>query len=264
MLRPHEPPPVEVLREDVRSRLVLVCDHASNRIPEALGTLGVSDDDRATHIGWDIGAAVVARHMSALLDAPLVLAGYSRLAVDVNRPTDAPSAMPEVSGGVPIPGNHGLDEAARAARIQAMFAPYHAAITRLLDARAALPGGPVLLAIHSFTPELLGQKRPWHVGTLYGVDARLARAFYERLVADPALCVGDNEPYRVSKGSDYTLPVHGEERGILHTAIEIRQDGVASEEGARGWAERLAGIWGEIIGSLGAGTDCPEPQLPMP
>lgn len=246
LLAHDEPPPFEIVRPRARSRVVLTCDHASNRIPASLGRLGVPSEQLATHIGWDIGAAQVARRMSERLDATLVLAGWSRLVVDCNRPPHVESAMPRVSGGVPIPGNEPLDDAARAARVEAIHAPYHAAIARQLDARAEAGLRPVLLSIHSFTPELLGQKRPWPIALLYGRDARLAHAFRDALGRDPTLHVGDNEPYRVSDESDFTIPVHGERRGILHTAFEIRQDGIEREEGAHAWGERLAALWREL------------------
>jgi predicted N-formylglutamate amidohydrolase len=246
LLAHDEPPPFEIVRPEGRSRVVLTCDHASARIPRALGDLGVSTADRATHIAWDIGAAEVARRMSERLDATLVLAGYSRLVVDCNRPPHVASAMPAVTGGVPIPGNSSLDEATRAARVESFHAPYHRAITRLLDERAAQGRPPVLLSIHSFTPELQGQRRPWPIALLYGRDARLAHACRDALRRDPTLSddlVGDNQPYRVSDESDFTIPVHGERRGLLHTAFEIRQDGIDRTDGALAWADRLAALW---------------------
>ncbi len=244
MLQPHEPPAFEVVRPHARSRVLLVCDHASNRIPEALGSLGLSAETLGTHIGWDIGAAAVARHLSELLDATLVLSGYSRLVIDCNRPPEVASSIPTVSGGVVIPGNEGIDETEREARRRTFFESYHAAIAAILDARAARGGAAsvMLLAIHSFTPELLGEKRPWPISLLYGSDARLAHACRDGLRRDPGLLVGDNEPYHVSAGSDHTIPVHGEARGLLHTAFEIRQDGVADAAGARAWAERIAAL----------------------
>lgn len=251
LLAQNEPAPFEIVRPDGRSRVVLTCDHASARIPRALGDLGVSAADRATHIAWDIGAADVARRLSERLDATLVLAGYSRLVVDCNRPPHVDGAMPAVSGGVPIPGNASLDDAARAARVEAFHAPYHGAIARLLDARLAGGGAPVLLSIHSFTPSLLGQRRPWPIALLYGRDARVAHPFRDALRRDPTLAVGDNEPYRVSDESDYTIPMHGERRGILHTAFEIRQDGVAHLAGAHAWADRLAALWAELSPAFG-------------
>lgn len=246
MLFPHEPPPVDTLRQQAPSRLVLVCDHASNRIPERLGTLGLTPADLTAHIAWDIGAADVARHLSERFDAPLVLSGYSRLVIDMNRPHHVPTLIPEVTGGVIIPGNQGLTDADKALRIATFHAPYHAAIRGILDAKSARVR-PILLAIHSFTPELLGQRRPWQIGMLYGKDTRIAHAFLAKLRRDPSLCVGDNEPYHVSADTDCTIPVHGEATGVLHTAIEIRQDGLATPEGRLLWAERIAAIVEEIL-----------------
>lgn len=244
MLRPHEPPPFEIVRPTSQSPVVLICDHASHRIPEALGDLGVSEADRLTHIGWDIGAANVARRLSELLDATLVLTGYSRLVVDCNRPVHVSSAMPEVTGGVTIPGNIGLTAEQRQARVEAFHRPYHEAIARELDRRPT----PVMLSIHSFTPQpLYGAERPWPISLLYGRDSCLARLFLEALRADdPSLHVGDNEPYRVSDETDWAIPVHGVKRGILHTAFEIRQDGIESLAGAHAWADRIAQAWSRI------------------
>src|SRR5689334_7199820 len=129
MLRAHEPPAFEVVRPDAPSRLVLVCDHASCRIPAALGTLGLPRPTIETHIGWDIGAAVVARHLSEMLDATLVLSGYSRLVIDCNRPIHVPGSIPVLTGGVVVPGNEGVDEVAREARIRSFFRPYHDVIS---------------------------------------------------------------------------------------------------------------------------------------
>lgn len=245
MLLPHEPSPVEVVHPGGASRVLLVCDHASNRIPEALGTLGLAPGEIDTHIGWDIGAAAVARHLSRLLDATLVLSGYSRLVIDCNRPPAVAGSVPEVSGGIPIPANVGLPPEEREARRQTFFQPYHSTIESILEERARHPRrqSPVLLSIHSFTPELFGQKRPWPISLLYGKDTRLAHAFLAFLRRDPTLLVGDNEPYRVTADTDFTIPTHGEARDILHTAFEIRQNGVADPAGQRAWAERIAAGW---------------------
>lgn len=250
MLSAHEPGPFEIVHAAGRSRVLICCDHASRRIPSALGSLGVSEADRATHIGWDIGAAEVARRLSSLLDATLVLSGYSRLVVDCNRPPQVPSAIPTLSGGVRIPGNEGLDDAARALRVETFHRPYHAAISAALEARLAAGHAPVLLSIHSFTPALHGEQRPWPIALLYGRDGRLAHRFRDALRRDATLLVGDNEPYRVSDDSDFTVPVHGERRGILHTAFEIRQDGVERDDDAHRWAERIAALFHELEPTL--------------
>ena len=57
---------------------------------------------------------------------------------------------------------------------------------------------------------------------------------------DPALVVGDNEPYSVDDESDYTIPQHGEKRVIPHVLIEIRHDLIEDAADQSEWAERLA------------------------
>src|SRR3954452_236378 len=109
------------------SRHVLVCEHASNRLPKSLGTLGLPESDLQRHIAWDIGAEQVARRLSRLLDAPLVLQRYSRLAFDCNRPPDSADAMPEISETTHIPGNRNLSPDAKLMRIHEIYRPFHAA-----------------------------------------------------------------------------------------------------------------------------------------
>lgn len=239
LLAPHDPAPVEVLREDGESDLVLVCDHAGHAIPAALGDLGVPEHERLRHIGWDIGAMAVARIMSARLDAPLVAQRYSRLVIDSNRRPDSPTAMPEVSETTEIPGNRGLSAADREARAAEILVPYHQAITRLLDARRAARRRTILIAVHSFTPRFKGVDRPWHIGVLYNRDPRVGHALRPLLEAEPGLVVGDNEPYAVDDATDYTIPIHGEQRGLPHVEIEMRQDLLLTEAGQEEWADRL-------------------------
>jgi predicted N-formylglutamate amidohydrolase len=142
-----------------------------------------------------------------------------------------------------IPGNEGLTDDARLARRRAIFDPYHQRITEILEARAATGQPTIVLAMHSFTPVYTGIARPWHIGTLYEHDTRLPYLLLKALRAEHGLVVGDNEPYAVREGSDYTIPVHGAARGLLHTGIEIRQDLITDEAGQREWAERLARIF---------------------
>jgi predicted N-formylglutamate amidohydrolase len=238
LLGPDEPPPVELVNADGRSSAVLVCDHASNKIPRQLGTLGLDAVQLADHIGWDPGAADVARRLSAHLDAPLVLSGYSRLVIDCNRPLHNAESIAEQSAGVPVPGNRDLSPLEREMRINALFRPYHGAISRLLDARSHKPS--LLLSIHSFTPVLNGRARPWHIGVSYGRDRRLAALMIGALAHSGNFTVGDNEPYPIEDDVDYTIPVHGEGRGLPGAMIEIRQDGIRTADGVAAWAERLA------------------------
>lgn len=253
LLEPDEPPAFELVNAGGRGRAVLTCDHASPRLPRRLGDLGVSEADRLTHIGWDIGAALVARRLAALVDAPLVLSGYSRLAIDCNRPPGAPTSIPEMTGGVEVPGNRSLAPADAAERAEALFWPYHRAVEALLDARrdAGLPT--LVVAVHSFTPSLLGQARPWRAGLLYNRDRRLADLFGASLAREPGMIVGDNEPYRVTDGGDFTVPVHGERRGLPHVLFEIRQDEISHPAGVEAWAARLASLVREAEAKLFGG-----------
>ena len=250
----------EIVNEGGRGMAVLTCDHASNRFPRRLGSLGLGPAEIASHIAWDPGAAWVARRLSRLLDAPLVLSNFSRLVVDCNRPVESPGAAPAESAGVRVPGNERLSHADAAARRTALFDPYHAAIRAVLDARRRAGRPTALLAIHSFTPHYPGETRPWTIGISYNRDRRLAVLLLAALAEEDSLVVGDNRPYSVDDESDYTIPVHGEERGIPHALIEIRQDGLASEAAAGIWADRLARAFRRIEPILDFGTAGPAPS----
>jgi len=218
--------------------MVLICDHASNRIPLSLGDLGLGPELLMDHIAWDPGAAAVARVLSEILDAPLVLSAYSRLVIDCNRPLESPESIAERSAGIEVPGNRGLTSSQRRQRVDEVFKPYHRAIGALLDARSARSS--LLLSIHSFTPHLGGVRRPWAIGVANRRDRRLAGRLVQALRDSGIGLVGDNEPYGIDDAYDYSLPNHGERRGIAHAMLEIRQDGLRDPEDARLWAERLA------------------------
>lgn len=239
LLEPDEPDPVAVLNPSGTSDFFLTADHAGRAIPRRLGRLGVPESELLRHIAWDIGIAGVTRRLSTALDATAVLQHYSRLVIDCNREPTWPTAMPEVSEHTPIPGNVGLSAEDRAARVAAVFTPYHDRIRTLLDARAAAGRRTVLVAMHSFTPVFKGAPRAMQVGVLYNRDARLAAELLEVLRAEGDLTVGDNQPYAVTEDSDYSVPTHGERRGLAHVEIEIRQDLLESEAGQAAWADRF-------------------------
>jgi predicted N-formylglutamate amidohydrolase len=239
LLAPDEPSPVERERDDGASPFVILCDHAGNRLPRALGNLGLADAELSRHIAWDIGAGGVATRLGARLDAVVVRQRYSRLAIDCNRAPDHADSIAERSEATTVPGNIGLDAAARAERRQTIFAPYHDAIAALLNSREKAGRETIVIAQHSFTPVYHGVARPWHAGMLYHRDPRLAHALGDLIRAE-GFVVGDNEPYQLSPASDYTIPVHAEARGLAYVEIELRQDLIAGEEGQAEWAERLA------------------------
>jgi predicted N-formylglutamate amidohydrolase len=240
LLDPDEAPGFEALNDTGRAPVLIVCDHASRAVPRRLEGLGLDEAVLMRHIGWDIGAAEVARRLSHTLDAPAVLSGYSRLVVDCNRFPEHASAMPEVSDGVPVPGNRGLAEADRARRLAACFEPYHRAIARRLAAFAARGIAPAILSIHSFTPVMNGVARPWHVGVLWDRDPRIAVPLIARLGADPTRVVGDNQPYSAREPVGYTMRAHADPAGLPHALVEIRQDLIDTNAGAEAWATILA------------------------
>jgi len=240
LLEPDEPGPVALANEAGRSVFFLACDHGGRAIPRRLGRLGLAEPDTYRHIAWDVGIAEVGRRLSPLLDAALIVQAYSRLVIDCNRDPSVPSSIPETSEDTEIPGNRNLSEADRAVRQNAIFRPYHDRIAAILDRRQAEGRASVLVALHSFTPVFRSVSRPWHVGVLFNRDARLAYPLLDLLRAEGDLVVGENEPYRVTDLTDYTVPVHGERRGLPHVEIEIRQDLITEPAGQTAWAERLA------------------------
>lgn len=247
LLGPKEPPPADLVNEGGRAPVFLVCDHASARMPETLGTLGLDEGDLARHIAIDIGAAALTAVLAEKFDAPAVTAGYSRLVIDCNREPADHTSIREISEGMVIPGNRRLPAEARDIRIREVFEPYHIAISAQLDAFAARGVQPVMLSMHSFTPRFRGVDRPWHVGILSGRDRRIADPLIAALSADPGLVVGDNQPYSAMHFAGYTMDAHAVRRGLASIMIEVRQDLVADDAGVAHWAETLYGALAPIL-----------------
>jgi predicted N-formylglutamate amidohydrolase len=243
LLGDADPAPVEVLRPGARSPFLLTAEHAGRAFPKRLGTLGLTGRDLHRHIAWDIGVEAVTRRLSEKLGAAAVLQTYSRLVVDCNRWPAAKDFVIAFSEDTVIPGNVALSPEEIEARAREIFHPYHHAIRDLLDARISAARPTVLVAMHSCTPIYLGVSRPWHVGVLYDKDPTFARILLELLHGEGKLIVGDNEPYFLTSDKDYAVPVHGEQRGIPHVEIEIRQDLIESAAGQMEWAERLAEVF---------------------
>lgn len=257
LLAPDEQAPYERLNEAGQLPALLLCDHASAFIPRALGSLGLDETQLARHIALDIGAADVTRRLAERLDAPALLCGFSRLIVDPNRTLDAPSLIPEVSDGVPVPGNRDLLPAARSARIATFHQRYHAEIELELDAMIARAGAPdavALVSVHSFTPVMEGRERPWQVGILWNRDPRLPVPLIARLRA-LGLTVGDNEPYSGRHKHGYTVHRHAEPHGVPNVLIEVRQDLIDTHHGAEEWAVLLTSTLREVLAELWSGPE---------
>lgn len=247
LLGPDDPPAFEIVNHNGAGPAVLICDHAGRAIPKALGNLGLDDSALWRHIAWDIGIADVTRQLARSLDAPAVLSGYSRLVIDCNRRLGNPSSIPQESDGVEVPGNRGLTPEDRQARAAACFDPYHGAVGRLIDGRRRAGIVPALVSMHSFTPVMNGFERPWHVGILWNRDGRLPVPLLRRLAAESDICVGDNEPYTGRDEHGHSIYVHGQDLGLPHVLIELRQDLIDTRHGAEAWAERLGRILAEVL-----------------
>jgi predicted N-formylglutamate amidohydrolase len=252
LLGSEDVPPVYEDNVEGTSPFLLTSDHYGRTIPRALGDLGLSADELTRHIAWDPGIAGVADALSNHLDAHLIAQRYSRLVIDCNRPPGAPSSIPRISEATVIPGNEGLGRDAAEARRRSIFDPYHRRIHEVIDQRLRQGIPTMLVSLHSFTPVYAGIARPWHIGTLYHRDTKLPPLLLKLLRDEPDLVVGDNEPYAVSDETDYTIPVHGEARGLMNSGIEIRQDLIGDQAGERQWADRLARVFREIETTLRA------------
>lgn len=239
LLGTADPAPTQLFNAGGQSPFLVVGDHAGYAIPRRLGTLGLTEADRARHIAWDIGVRDLGKALAQALDAPFIFQHYSRLVIDCNRDPAHPDAAPEVSDGSVIPGNAGLTADNLAARVAAIHSPYHARVAAELARRAAAARPTIYLALHSFTPTLGGTSRPWDVGILHdGGDTRFAKALLEALGTRAGLIVGDNEPYRMDD-IDYSVPRHAYPADLPYAEIEIRQDLLVDAASIAAWSRTL-------------------------
>ncbi len=245
LLGPDDPAPATVLNAAARARAVIVCDHGGDAVPEALDGLGLDAAIRARHIAWDIGAADLARGLSERLAMPAVLAGYSRLVIDLNRPLDDLTSIRAISDGVVIPGNRRLTEGETEARVAEIFRPYHAAVAATLT-ECTVPV-PAVISVHSFTPVMKGFERPWHIGVLYNADARIGKPLMEGFARNRDITIGDNLPYSGFDLFGNTIETHAMPQGRPNILLEIRQDLIDTHHGAEKWADIVADALAPVL-----------------
>jgi predicted N-formylglutamate amidohydrolase len=233
--------------------LILLCDHASNALPPAYGTLGLPPEQLKRHIAYDIGAEAVTRAMSAALGVPALMTRFSRLLIDPNRGRDDPTLIMRLSDGAVVPGNRKPDAAERERRLSLYYEPYHRAIDTVIDRFLAAGVAPILLSLHSFTESWKEFSRPWHIGVLWANDARLARPLLDAFYAEGDLIVGENEPYSGQLEGD-CLWQHGEQRGLASAIVEIRQDLIRDAAGQEAWAQRMVRITRKVLQDAGIGA----------
>ncbi|MBA3448003.1 MAG: N-formylglutamate amidohydrolase [Pseudaminobacter sp.] len=241
ILSEDDPEPVETVNPGGASRFLLTCEHAGRAVPSRLRGLGLDAPSMDLHIAYDIGAEGLSRALSSLLDAPLIMQRYSRLVVDSNRPFEAADCMPGISDGTPVPANQLLSDEERSRRFAEIHAPFHQAVAAFLDRRETHAKPTILISVHSFTRRLFGRDREWLLGALSNRDRTFADLFLKTFTAaNPGIIAAHNEPYVVDDMSDYTIPVHGEARGISHVLLEIRNDQIATPDGQARWARLLS------------------------
>ena len=243
--------PIERIAGDIASGVLVLCDHATNTIPPEYGGLGMPPAELARHIGYDIGAAMVARRLAARLNAPALLTDFSRLLIDPNRGLDDPTLVMRLSDGAIVPGNARVDQEEIARRITRFYRPYDAAITAAIDASLAQGIAPAIVSIHSFTPVWRGHPRPWEVAVLWDADPRLPLPLIAALRDGGDLTVGDNEPYDGALAGD-VIARHATARGLANALIEVRQDLIADATGAAAWGDRLAEVIAPLVPAVAA------------
>jgi predicted N-formylglutamate amidohydrolase len=239
LLGAADPPAVEIINPQGPSPFLLIGDHAGNLIPQALGTLGLDPRELERHIAWDIGIAELGRALSGKLDAPFIAQRYSRLVIDCNRDPLSPEANPRESDGTRIAANEDMDPAHWQMRVAAIHNAYHHAIHEELVRRSAHHVNSTLISLHSFTPTLNGEVRPWHVGVLHaGHVDRFAKRLLDRLRQNDGLIVGDNEPYEMD-ATDHTVPRHAFPK-LPYAEIEVAQSILGTPQQIDEIAEILA------------------------
>lgn len=227
------------------SPVLLVCEHASRRLPAALGTLGLSEEALSAHIAWDPGALAVARNLSLRFDAALIFQNFSRLVYDCNRPPESPDSMPVVSEVYEIPGNREIAPVERQARIDAIYRPWQRTLAETISARKAAGRKTIVVTIHTFTPVYRGRHRRVEIGILHDGDSRLADAMLAR--ADGRFAVERNQPYGPQDGVTHTLREHGLANALMNVMIEIRNDLVRDADGEEVVAEWLGNVLGASL-----------------
>lgn len=250
LLAPDDPPPFFVMHAESRRPILLTCDHASCRIPDSLDHLGLDPFARRCHLAIDIGAGSLTEFLADSLGATAVLAQYSRLVVDCNRDLMDPSAFLPFGDGIHVPGNAHLRQGQKEARAEAIYRPYHAAIETEVERLLSYGKRPAFVSVHSFTPVLNGEARPWEIGVLWDKDETLRKAFLEGFRAEGYL-VGDNEPYSGKAPADYTVDNHAETRDLPCVGIEIRQDLVRDAAGVI----KIGTIMHRIIDAVARGIE---------
>ncbi|MBE1281992.1 MAG: N-formylglutamate amidohydrolase [Rhodobacteraceae bacterium] len=244
--------PVEILNPEGQGRAVILCEHASNHVPDDYDGLGLADEDRTSHAAWDPGARALSLVLSQALDAPVVASTVSRLVYDCNRPPEAPSAMPEKSELVEVPGNVGLSAEDRAERTERVYQPFCAAVSEVLDDRGS---DIVVVTVHSFTPVYFGTPRAVELGLLHDEDSRLVDAMLDHVDRIPHRRTERNEPYGPADGVTHSLRLHALSRGLPNVMIEVRNDLLRTNDQIKAMAGEILSLLEPALEEIACGEE---------
>lgn len=258
---------VEILNSTGQFPCVLVCDHAASYLPERYDNLGLPSEMLLEHIALDIGIEPVARELSSRLDAPAILARYSRLLIDTNRWIEDPQSIPAMSDGATIPGNANLTAEERLLRQERYFWPFHIAVHEAVQRQIARHSSPLFIALHSCSRQMkTGGYRSMDVGTIWHERPNLAHRVIAGLAADSDLVITDNEPYTGFGGTAFTIDYHTWGTGVAACGLEIVNDGLTTPADRAKWARLLTAVIGGLAtapesGDLASGQSVSRPGV---
>lgn len=219
-----DPQAYQELNTDGDANLLFICEHAGNTVPQKWENLGLDQDALASHYAYDPGGAELTISLAERLNAPAVLATYSRLFLDYNRPYWHPQYMRETLDGPPVSGNTNIDTSEREAREKIAFHPLRRAINGRIRALRKKHKTPALVSVHTCTPVWQGEQRPWEVSILWRHDDRLVIPMLKNLRNDGTFHIGDNEPYNCRDIPAFCLEYHAEPFRLPHFYLEVRND----------------------------------------
>ena len=241
-------PVVHVRGGNASAQILVICEHASKRIPADLDGLGLDAEAQQSHVAWDPGALGVANAMADAMQAPLVAGAVSRLVYDCNRPPEAGSAIPPQSEAFAIPGNRDLTLEDKQARVEGVYLPFHDMVARQVDRAGSVLK--LIVTVHSFTPIFHGRPREVELGLLHGRDDRFAKAMLAATPPGIGMVTRLNEPYSAADGVAHMLDKHGTANGVLNVMIEIRNDLIADAASQRDIADRMTPWIKQVLSDL--------------
>tara|TARA_B100001971_G_C18218908_1_gene555800 strand:- start:212 stop:1048 length:837 start_codon:yes stop_codon:yes gene_type:complete len=252
LLTQDDPKPVDVLNIDRlgETNILIICDHASNKVPRKLNQLGVDDTVLNQHIGSDIGTDKLGPYIANALNAPAVISGFSRLVIDLNRDTDSKNSIPEVSDHIKVPGNQNLSKDQKQKRLEELYRPYHQKIDDCIDIIKGKGKKPFVISIHSFTPEMDGKKRETDIGILWNenkdISLRLIGAL--RNLA-PAAKIDGNAPYSLLDAPhlNHTINKHNLNQSDANILVEFKQDLISDDAGVKKYGDLFVNALQDIL-----------------